>query len=156
MSPSLETGALTTKYPLAGLRTAPLCKGFDEFLRTPSYFVLLGFLTVFSVMRSLELVTYTVFILIGLFVVLLGSDLLPLMPLFILSYITPSPHNNPGLEENTVFQYKCDEYYHPEAEGGIIWNDPQIGIDWGVGEEDIILSERDKNYGGLATLSAKM
>ena len=103
MSPSLETAALTTKYPLAGLRTAPLCKGFDEFLRTPSYFVLLGFLTVFSVMRSLELVTYTVFILIGLFVVLLGSDLLPLMPLFILSYITPSPHNNPGLEENTVF-----------------------------------------------------
>lgn len=60
------------------------------------------------------------------------------------------------LEENTVFQYKCDEYYHPEAEGGIIWNDPQIGIDWGVGEEDIILSERDKNYGGLATMSAKM
>ena len=103
MTPSLETAALTTKYPLAGLRTAPLCKGFDEFLRTPSYFVLLGFLTVFSVMRSLELMTYTVFVLIGIFVVLLGSDLLPLMPLFVLSYITPSPGNNPGLTEDSVF-----------------------------------------------------
>ena len=41
------------------------------------------------------------------------------------------------------FAYKCDELYHPEDEGGIIWNDPDIGIEWPeVGE--IILSEKDK------------
>ena len=41
------------------------------------------------------------------------------------------------------FAYKCDELYHPEDEGGIIWNDPDIGIEWlDVGE--IILSEKDK------------
>lgn len=41
------------------------------------------------------------------------------------------------------FAYKCDEFYHPEDEGGIIWNDPDIAVEWpDVGE--IILSEKDK------------
>ena len=38
-------------------------------------------------------------------------------------------HGYVVLEDDTVFQYKCDEYYHPEAEGGIAWNDAQIGIE---------------------------
>ena len=43
------------------------------------------------------------------------------------------------------FAYKCDELYHPEDEGGIIWNDPEIGIAWPeVGE--IVLSEKDKHH----------
>lgn len=54
-------------------------------------------------------------------------------------------HGYVVLEDDTVFQYKCDEYYHPEAEGGIAWNDPQIGIKWGIEERDVILSEKDKN-----------
>ncbi len=49
------------------------------------------------------------------------------------------------LENDTVFQYKCDEYYHPESEGGIAWNDPSIGIDWGVAAEEITLSAKDQN-----------
>lgn len=54
-------------------------------------------------------------------------------------------HGYVVLEDDTVFQYKCDEFYHPEAEGGIAWNDPQIGIEWCVEECDVILSEKDKN-----------
>ena len=47
------------------------------------------------------------------------------------------------------FAYKCDDVYHPEDEGGIMWNDPAIGIEWpDVGE--IILSEKDKVHPSLA------
>lgn len=47
------------------------------------------------------------------------------------------------LSDHAEFAYKCDEQYHPEDEGGIIWNDPDIAIDWpDVGE--IILSDKDK------------
>ena len=54
-------------------------------------------------------------------------------------------HGYVVLEDDTVFQYKCDEYYHPEAEDGIAWNDPQIAIDWGVAESAVVLSEKDKH-----------
>jgi dTDP-4-dehydrorhamnose 3,5-epimerase len=42
-----------------------------------------------------------------------------------------------------IFQYKCDNQYHPESEGGIIWNDPTIAIDWGIEPSAVILSEKD-------------
>ena len=47
------------------------------------------------------------------------------------------------VSEQAEFAYKCDEKYHPEDEGGILWNDPDVNIDWPeVG--DIILSDKDK------------
>lgn len=47
------------------------------------------------------------------------------------------------VSESAEFAYKCDDVYHPEDEGGILWNDPDVGIDWpDVGE--VILSEKDK------------
>ena len=61
-------------------------------------------------------------------------------------------HGYMVLEEDTIFQYKCDAYYHPAAEGGIAWDDPQIGIEWPLPEGDIILSERDKNRPLLSEL----
>ena len=52
------------------------------------------------------------------------------------------------MSDYAEFAYKCDELYHPEDEGGIMWNDPAIGIDWpDVGE--IILSEKDKAHPSL-------
>ncbi|MBO7188919.1 MAG: dTDP-4-dehydrorhamnose 3,5-epimerase [Tidjanibacter sp.] len=54
-------------------------------------------------------------------------------------------HGYVVLEDDTVFQYKCDEFYHPASEGGIAWNDPQIGIEWPLTESEIILSEKDRN-----------
>ena len=54
------------------------------------------------------------------------------------------------VSEYAEFAYKCDEYYHPEDEGGLLWNDPDIAIAWPeVGE--IILSEKDRK---TPTLSA--
>lgn len=54
--------------------------------------------------------------------------------------------------EDSVFQYKCDDYYHPECEGGIAWNDPQIGIDWGTSESEITLSDKDNNRPKLSEI----
>ena len=49
------------------------------------------------------------------------------------------------VSEYAEFAYKCDDFYHPEDEGGIAWDDPDIGIEWPeVGE--IILSEKDKHH----------
>lgn len=49
------------------------------------------------------------------------------------------------VSETAEFAYKCDEFYHPEDEGGILWNDPDIGVEWPeVGE--IILSEKDTQH----------
>ena len=50
------------------------------------------------------------------------------------------------LSEEAVFQYKCDDFYHPEAEGGIMWNDPSINVRWPISSADISLSERDKHH----------
>lgn len=45
-----------------------------------------------------------------------------------------------------IFQYKCDNFYHPEAEGAIAWNDPDLQIGWRIPYESIILSEKDKMH----------
>lgn len=58
-------------------------------------------------------------------------------------------HGFAVLSPEAIFAYKCDEFYHPEAEAGIAWNDPKIGIDWRLPEGDIILSDKDKGYKGL-------
>ena len=55
-------------------------------------------------------------------------------------------HGFAVLSEDAVFQYKCDEFYHPEAEGAISWNDPEIGIEWPVPEADVKLSAKDRNH----------
>ena len=47
------------------------------------------------------------------------------------------------------FAYKCDDFYHPEDEGGLIWDDPDVAIDWpDVG--DVLLSEKDKKHPTLS------
>ena len=55
-------------------------------------------------------------------------------------------HGFSVLSETAVFTYKCDELYHPEADGGILLSDPDLAIDWQVPEELRILSEKDKKH----------
>ena len=55
-------------------------------------------------------------------------------------------HGFAVLSETAVFQYKCDEFYHPEADGGINILDDSIGIDWKIPIEKAILSEKDKTH----------
>jgi len=56
------------------------------------------------------------------------------------------------LEDNVEFQYKCDNYYNKESEGGIIWNDSTLKIDWPVSEP--VLSDKDKLLPKLISLSS--
>jgi dTDP-4-dehydrorhamnose 3,5-epimerase len=50
------------------------------------------------------------------------------------------------LEPDTVFTYKCDNYYDPSSEGGIIWNDPDIAIAWPADTGKLTLSDRDQTW----------
>lgn len=58
-------------------------------------------------------------------------------------------HGFAVLSEEAVFQYKCDNFYAPQAEGALAWDDPDIGIEWGIPVDKIILSEKDKNHPSL-------
>ena len=55
-------------------------------------------------------------------------------------------HGFAVLSETAVFQYKCDEFYHPEADGGICIKDESLGIDWKIPVEKAILSEKDMKH----------
>ncbi|MNK31562.1 dTDP-4-dehydrorhamnose 3,5-epimerase [compost metagenome] len=52
-------------------------------------------------------------------------------------------HGFSVLSETAVFSYKCDNFYNKESEGSVIWNDSDLGIDWQLPREDVILSEKD-------------
>jgi len=60
-------------------------------------------------------------------------------------YIPPGfAHGYCVTSETAIFSYKCTDYYNPETENGIIWNDPDLNIDWSIKEP--ILSPKDKEY----------
>jgi len=60
-------------------------------------------------------------------------------------------HGFVTLEDDTEFTYKCDEFYHPEDEGGLIWNDSGLKIDWPI--ENPTLSEKDQDFPTLKKLN---
>lgn len=59
-------------------------------------------------------------------------------------------HGFAVLSETAIFQYKCDEFYHPEADGGISITDTSLDIDWRIPVDNAILSEKDMKHSTLA------
>lgn len=55
-------------------------------------------------------------------------------------------HGFSVLSDVAVFQYKCDNYYAPQAEGAIAWDDPALNIDWRIAKDERILSEKDAHH----------
>ena len=53
-------------------------------------------------------------------------------------------HGFVNLEDDTIFTYKVTSLYNKNSEFGVVWNDPELNIDWGIAAEEIILSEKDK------------
>jgi len=63
-------------------------------------------------------------------------------------------HGFAVLSETAVFQYKCDEFYHPEADDGICILDQELGIDWHIPTDHAILSEKDMRHACLKDFSS--
>ena len=61
-------------------------------------------------------------------------------------------HGFSVLSPTAIFAYKCDNLYHPEADGGLMLNDPTLNIDWQLPEDQMILSDKDKNHPFLKDL----
>lgn len=59
-------------------------------------------------------------------------------------------HGYSVLSEEAIVEYKCDNYYAPESEGAVAWNDDSLDIDWGIPADKVILSEKDKHHPTLA------
>jgi len=55
-------------------------------------------------------------------------------------------HGFSVLSEEVIFQYKCDNFYSPQSEGAIAWNDPDLNIDWRIPAEKVVLSEKDGKH----------
>ena len=55
-------------------------------------------------------------------------------------------HGFSVLSDEVIFQYKCDNFYAPQYEGAIAWNDPTLNIDWRIPADDVVLSEKDKKH----------
>ena len=54
------------------------------------------------------------------------------------------------LSDEAEFAYKCTDFYHPGDEGGILWSDPEIGIDWPIEEGmELIISDKDQKWSGI-------
>lgn len=63
-------------------------------------------------------------------------------------------HGFAVLSEEAIFQYKCDEFYSPQSEGGIQLMDESLGINWPISADDAILSDKDKKYPKLSEITS--
>ena len=63
-------------------------------------------------------------------------------------------HGYAVLSKEAIFQYKCDEFYTPQSEGGIQLMDESLGINWPISADDAILSDKDKKYPKLSEITS--
>lgn len=58
-------------------------------------------------------------------------------------------HGFSVLTDEVIFQYKCDNFYAPQSEGALAWDDPDLGIDWRIPTDKVLLSEKDRHLSRL-------
>ena len=63
-------------------------------------------------------------------------------------------HGFATLEDNTIFTYKVNNYYDKNSEIGVIWNDPTLGIDWGIAQSEVLLSPKDEILPAFSTFKS--
>ena len=89
--------------PLARLRNTKAVQAVNRFMTTPPYIILVLLLIMLANDAAWELQVYTILLAVGCYICLLGDDLLPLMPIVACCYISVSAKNNPGLNDQSVF-----------------------------------------------------
>jgi len=89
--------------PLERLRNSSVILGINRFMMSPCFVLFIGLLSLISNVFSAELPVYTFFVLCGIYLSFFGADYLPLMPIVIFSYISPSMANNPGKNPQSIF-----------------------------------------------------
>lgn len=88
---------------ISRLRALPFAGRVEAFLYSPVYFILIGALSLAANLFSLELPVYCLYILIGVCISFFGRDYLPILPIVVCSYISPSVGNNPGRNDTSIF-----------------------------------------------------
>lgn len=63
-------------------------------------------------------------------------------------------HGFSVLSDEVIFQYKCDNYYAPQHEGALAWDDPDLGIDWKIPADKVVLSEKDMHHPQLKDIES--
>lgn len=86
-------------------REHPLLQSINRFLYSPAYFLYLGVLIVLSNVFGMEFFSYTMVLITATYVTLFARDLLPMVPMFVLCYVSPSMENNPGTNEASIFTF---------------------------------------------------
>lgn len=119
---------------LCRLRREPLINRLNRFVYTQGYVFFIALLAAFSNIFGAEMVTYTVYILIGVFLSLFAKDFLPLIPVVICCYIAPSVENNPGRNPDSIFYPQNGGVFLillaavlAAAIGFRLWIDPELG-----------------------------
>ncbi|MBQ9762650.1 MAG: O-antigen ligase family protein [Oscillospiraceae bacterium] len=101
--------------PIQRIRNSQAVASLNDFLRRPAYMIVLAVLTVICYLHEIDLISYTVFLLVAIYVAVFGDDLLPLVPLFMFCYIAPSHNNNPGSRWNP------ESIFYPRNGGYVIY-----------------------------------
>lgn len=65
-------------------------------------------------------------------------------------------HGFSVLSDEVIFQYKCDNFYAPQSEGAVAWDDPDLGIDWKVPADKALLSDKDRKHPRLRDILGEL
>lgn len=115
MCGSILHNAIGVSAHIQRFRGARFFETVNRFLRQPIYLIALSVLTVVFNLLRLDLLTYSCYFLLGIYIALFAEDLLAMMPLVIFCYIAPSPFNNPGKGANT------GSVFYPENGGWFLY-----------------------------------
>lgn len=98
-------------HSLEKARQGAVVSAVNAFMRRPGYIILLAAVAALSSVFALDLVAYSLVVLAAIYILLLGEDLLPIMPMVMLCYIMPSLGNNPGRNPDSIFYPQNGGYY---------------------------------------------